>query len=204
MMSTKFLRRYAYAIIVLLVLGTWYGPFLHQVAKPKLVRWEESVPRLQTGVTSAPQSGDAFSYPLLGLAEVPVLNKNLDPRSTQDWKTIGAALRQGVVLTDDTTPDDGITRFLLGHSSDIWPHRYAYVFAGMNSARVGDSFEVRLADVTYNYRVTQKMLVNPTDMDSFAQMEAREQGQDRIIIVTCWPLFTTQQRLVVVGERMET
>jgi LPXTG-site transpeptidase (sortase) family protein len=125
--------------------------------------------------------------------------------SIQDWQSIRADLRRGISVSYGTSTYDTAARvFITGHSSDTYPHRYASVFAGLNGAKVGDRCALTRQGHTYQYEVTDKRVVDPSDAAFFtpASLVKNPGEPQEVFLVTCWPVFTTKNRLVVVGHQI--
>lgn len=80
-------------------------------------------------------------------------------------------------------------------------HRYAKLppnkdtFFNLDKVKVGDRIEVVQQDQKYTYIVTDTKTVEKNDMSVL-----HDYSDYRITLITCSPLWTSQQRLVVVGK----
>lgn len=109
------------------------------------------------------------------------------------------ALENGVAqMKGSALPGKNGNSFIFGHSSyySDEPGAYKEVFAKLNELNPGDVFEVRTKQARYVYSITDKRIVMPNDVEVAAQNTALKQ----MTLMTCWPLGTTEKRLVVVGE----
>jgi len=81
-------------------------------------------------------------------------------------------------------------------------HRYLYVppkqntFYNLNKARAGDKLRIESKYGTVNYVVKELRVVN---RDELAILYTANRAQ--LTLVTCHPLWTSKQRLVVIAER---
>lgn len=195
------IRKVSFVLVGLFIL-VWvsgYAPFLGALTKPKLVSLAH-VPRADA-TTPQPQP-DSFLYPKLGISTPVQVSSGTSPLDYADWDKIRSALKEGVSLTfPEPRFTDASTIYITGHSSDIEPHAYAFVFAGLGQAAVGDTFSVWVEGKDYRYTVKEKHILAPTDVQGFARLEQAALGTQRALVVTCWPLLTSQKRLVLVAER---
>ena len=112
------------------------------------------------------------------------------------------ALEDGVAhLKGSASPGRNGNSFLFGHSSYFpdKPGNYKEVFINLNDLIPGDIFEIQTESGRYVYRITDKKVVEPNDVSVAAQNMSLKQ----MTLMTCWPIGTIEQRLVVVGELVE-
>jgi LPXTG-site transpeptidase (sortase) family protein len=209
---------------IFVLLTFWNASLIWNLSRPLIWPYVDGVSRSLGGSparSSAELSGkDRFVYERLGITAPLRVEAGRSPLTRQDWPVLLAGLRQGVVLTvpetqqvsDAPYPDRSEPTFVVGHSSDYFPHPYAAVFAGLIHARPGDTFSLERKGVVEVYTVTGKTIVEPTDAPAFtggsvqADVSDIASGQpastDAIRLVTCWPPLSTKKRLVVTGERL--
>lgn len=83
----------------------------------------------------------------------------------------------------------------------IIAHRFLYLpprtdtFFSLDKVQVGDRITITQKDGIYNYTVIQTKVVEKTDRTVLAPT-----SDYRITLITCTPLWTSNQRLVVVGK----
>ena len=99
----------------------------------------------------------------------------------------------GWVFPSDSTPDKGGNTVIFGHRFRYLPPISNTLYS-LDKVQLGDQFSIIWKGVTYHYKVTEKKVVDPTDLSVLDQSRSSE-----VTIVTCWPLFSSKQRLVVVG-----
>jgi LPXTG-site transpeptidase (sortase) family protein len=143
-----------------------------------------------------------FAYPALGISAPLKRWGATSPMDIKEWEKLRTSLREGVSLTHtqerfSTTP----LAYIIGHSSDYYPHTYAYIFAGLNKSKRNDTFTVNLDTQSYTYNVVDQQILDPNNLEAFNNLAPKDSTVQRVVLVTCWPRFTTQKRLVVVGER---
>ncbi|HEY1074397.1 MAG TPA: sortase [Patescibacteria group bacterium] len=191
--------------LALLSLSVWAYPFLSATLRPHLI---ETVPSVVLAPAVSKVSATSVSQvviPDLGLTAPVTFLPHIDPLEVQDWNAIQPVLRDGVALTTtDESFDSAASSFLIGHSSDYVPNKYSFIFAGLNALKVGDVVSLTLKGKTYEQTVVEKKILSPDDSEAFADLMTPVIGKQRLFLVTCWPVFTTKQRLVVITERTHT
>lgn len=100
-------------------------------------------------------------------------------------------------LPETSTPDKGSNTAITGHR---WLYRppSEKTFYLLDKLEKDDVFFVYWEGKRYNYRVISKTIVAPT------AIEVLEATDNSIVtLLTCHPLFSTKQRLIVQGELYE-
>ncbi len=193
-------RRLGVAFLLpLIVLSVWYLPLLVSLIKPSL---NHKNPQISVeGKDSKKVETNTFYYPRLNI-QAPITNDpKTSPLNVQQWSSIREALKNGVSLAYNSTDFQKTSlAFITGHSSDLKPSRFSSVFAGLGQAQIGDSFDVVLND-SYHYIVVDKKIISPTNEQAFLNLQSKDLNIQRVVLVTCWPLLTTRNRLVIIGER---
>ncbi len=183
----------------LIILAIWYYDLVVNVIKPDLVPFSTAA----RATASTPDLADnSFSYPMLGITAPLTVSAQTSPMRTSDWNKIADALGKGVSLAYDQ-PDFGQARlaFITGHSSSLKPQPYGSVFAGLGQAEKGDMFRFRSQGQTYTYKVIDKKVLDPRDLNGFTSFAPAVGQPQRVALVACWPVLTTSKRIVIVGER---
>ena len=91
-----------------------------------------------------------------------------------------------------------------GGNSVIFGHRFRYLppisntFYNLDKVEIGDEFVFVWNGKEYKYKVSDKKIIEPTDLSVIQPTK-----DSRITLITCAPLFSTKQRLVVVGTLIE-
>lgn len=112
------------------------------------------------------------------------------------------ALESGVAhLKGSALPGSSGNVFIFGHSSYYAnkPGNYKQVFAKLNDLGIGDLITIRSQSVSYVYKISNKRTVKASDVSVADQNFALKQ----ITLMTCWPIGSTAERLVAVGELVE-
>lgn len=188
-------------IVALGALLLWALPVLQSSVRPILIAknvYPISRDIQQRGIDG---SVEAIVYDRLGIAAPLIRQLEANPFAYADWSSLRTALRKGVSITVSPFEGDKNTYYVIGHSSDVVPHQYSAVFASLKQASVHDTFKLTIDGQDIEYSVVESKVISPTDTRAFASLSNTDPQKERVVLVTCWPLFTTQDRLVVVGER---
>lgn len=95
----------------------------------------------------------------------------------------------------------GTSRPNQGSNTVIFGHRFRYLppnnttFYKLDKLAVGDAFSVTWGGKTYRYTVAETKIIQPNDFSVVQETE-----KSTVTLITCSPLFSTKERLVVVGE----
>jgi len=105
-----------------------------------------------------------------------------------------ALLKGAWRIPDTSTPDAGGNTVITGHRFRFLPPNNT-TFYLLDKIGVGDKIKVVWNEKEYHYQVVETKIVNPDQAEIMASTE-----DTTITLYTCTPLFTTQQRLVVIGK----
>ena len=84
----------------------------------------------------------------------------------------------------------------------IFGHRFRYLppitntFYSLDKVVVGDTFIVSWQGNVYTYKIKEIKVIDPTDFSILHQSLSKNE----MTLITCTPLWTTKQRLAVIGE----
>lgn len=92
--------------------------------------------------------------------------------------------------------------FIFGHSSNYpWVQsKYNDVFALLDTLENGDEIIVYYNQKKFVYKVTDRAKVKPGDTKTLL---SRDPKKKEISLMTCWPIGTTLERLIIFGEMVE-
>lgn len=177
-----------------LLLAPRYRPAAEAALKPGFSTSPARIPSL-------PEAGDiALTEEYGNWIRIPALSLNLPlaAASSMENTDILRALQIGVVrYPNGVEPGQPGVVAIAGHSTgEPWKGRYRFAFLHARKLRPRDIIEVDHAGTRYTYVVTGQRMVNPKETP-FLESAAET---SRISIITCWPLWTTKQRLVVDAE----
>lgn len=124
-----------------------------------------------------------IAIPSIGLNESINEGSSLTAADTGPWR-----------LPQTSTPPEGSNTVIAGHrfsySQDI-----AKPFYSLDKVKIGDQIIVYWQKQIYKYKVTEKLVVTPS------QTSVQNATADsRLTLYTCTPLWTAQNRLVIVAE----
>jgi sortase A len=93
------------------------------------------------------------------------------------------------------------TSFIFGHSSNFPWIKWDYndVFATLDNVSYWDDIIVYYWQKKYKYKVREKKVITPWDVSVLW----RNKDISEITLMTCWPVWTTLNRLIVVWDLVE-
>lgn len=142
-----------------------------------------------------PQNNDfKIMVPKIGLESNVVLNVDISNEAEYRSKLqAGVAHAKGSYLPDE----DGVT-FLFSHSTNSLEYilKYNAKFFELNNLESGDEIDLTFRGVKYKYVVKDKRIIAPTDFASITQ------SPYKLVLLTCWPLGTNWQRLIVYADKV--
>ncbi|MFH1769600.1 MAG: sortase [Parcubacteria group bacterium] len=104
----------------------------------------------------------------------------------------------GWVFPGTSTPDKGANSVIFGHRFKYRPP-LSNTFYNLDKVINGDRITITWAGEMYEYEISEIKIIEPTDLSILDSTK-----KDQITLVTCAPLFSTAQRLVVIAERIQT
>ena len=122
--------------------------------------------------------------------------------ATMDDQDVLPALQGGVVrYPNGVEPGTPGVVVIAGHSTgEPWKGPYRFAFLNARKLRPGDVIHLDHERTRYTYRVNGQRMVNPRVMPYLDTAAA----SPRLALITCWPLWTTDQRLIVDAELVRT
>ena len=136
--------------------------------------------------------------PRLG-KNIPLLDVNHDKQASfaelQD--VFMEELKGGVVRYPGTAlPGQEGNLFIFGHSSNYpWVKSdYNDVFALLDTLQDGDEVIVYYNQKKYLYKITDRAIVKPGDVKV---LNSRDPSKKEISLMTCWPIGTTLERMII-------
>lgn len=125
--------------------------------------------------------------------------------TTPDQASQMSAMERGVawfgIPGANSRPGQVGNTVLSGHSSnDLFdPGDYKFIFARLEQLVQGDTFYVNYQGTRYVYSITKKEVVKPTDVHKLIY---DTEGKPVMTLITCVPLGTAQNRLLVTAEQI--
>lgn len=111
-------------------------------------------------------------------------------------------LENGVVrYPSSVKPGEDGNTFIFGHSSNFpWiKWNYNEVFALLDKVSYGDEVIIYYEQKKYVYRILEKKVIDPKNVGVINKHSLTPQ----LTLMTCWPIGTTLNRLIVSGELIE-
>jgi len=89
---------------------------------------------------------------------------------------------------------------VMGHSAgDIYSsNQYKFIFSGLERLEVGDIMYVHYNSVRYTYKMVGSEIIWPTEVSKLVI----NTDKPVMTLVTCWPLGTSRQRLLISAEQI--
>lgn len=109
-------------------------------------------------------------------------------------------LQDGVAQYQGTAhPGEQGNIVITGHSSYyIWaPGSYKSVFALLSQLSAGDKIYIQYNQAQFAYVVTNKKVVDPDDLSAL-----EETSDQQLTLITCVPIGTTLQRLIITAKQV--
>ncbi|MBB1564824.1 sortase [Candidatus Gracilibacteria bacterium] len=111
-------------------------------------------------------------------------------------------LENGVVrYPGSAIPGEKGNTFVFGHSSNFpWINGdYNEVFSNLNFLEKGDEIIIYYGQKKFRYIINEKRVISAGDVSILK----RDNSKKELSVMTCWPIGTAAQRLVVIGELVE-
>lgn len=121
---------------------------------------------------------------------IPKLNLNATIVQGVDWE----ALKQGVgQVMNGVNPSDDTGNVAFAAHNDV----YGKLFEHLDQLEPGDTFQIQTRTNVYTYTITEKRIVEPTDV---SVLENR-QGATATLI-SCYPYQVNTQRIIIFADRI--
>lgn len=162
---------------------------------------QESDKNLNTNTQVKDKQSTTVSYNLF-ISKISVsapISISIDGNNKDEYNK---ALENGVAhLKGSAMPGKNGNVFIFGHSSfgTDKPGNYKEIFAKLNDLNLGEIIEVQSPELNYKYKISDKKVVATNDVTVAKQNMAIKQ----ITLMTCWPIGSAKERLVIIGELIE-
>ncbi len=179
--------------------GLWHWPTVVSVSKPMLISIN---PGFAEAIRESYSASDNFIlYPSLGISVPMTETPDTSPLRVSDWGALEEALRKGVNLSYEGDSFDKTNfAYVTGHSSESRPNPYSSAFAALGQAKIGDELAMVHKGKVSKFVVVSTQVVNPQNIEAFSKQSLHPGDTPSLALVTCWPVFTTRERLVVIAE----
>lgn len=129
---------------------------------------------------------------------------DLNVSNTSNEGLVETKLQSGVVhypiVGAEAVPGQVGNVVLLGHSAnDVFvPGDYKFIFLRLEQLQKGDQFYLNYQSKRYTYVVSEKRVISPNQVSQLAI----NNGKPLATLVTCVPVGTSQNRLMVIAEQV--
>jgi len=125
-----------------------------------------------------------------GLLEAPTIDLSVAIVDYIEYKDLETAVSR---MTTSANLGQPGTTVIVGHRTG-----FGQPFLDLDQLKIDDQITITLRDGTkYRYAVAVQKIVSPTtDLSEFDQVA----GNSKLILVTCNPKFTTDERLIIVAK----
>lgn len=165
-------------------------------------------------VPSSTEKSDAYTNPTASVAigenpQLVIPSINVDAPvdytlNTLDEPVVQARLKNGVVHYPipgaSAMPGEIGNTVVMGHSSnDVFDDgNYKFIFLHLDRLQKGDQFHLDYNKTRYTYLVTEKKVINPDQVSTLIL----NNNKPMATLITCTPVGTSHQRLLVFGEQV--
>ena len=149
----------------------------------------------QRGITSIPNNNFSLIIPKININTEVIPSVNLaDKNATQK------ALKSSVIQAkSSSSPGQPGTTYIFGHSTNSpWNIKlYNAIFYSLKDIEKGNEIVVIYKGKPFIYQVEEKKIVSAGDF----QYLTNPLGEEKLVLLTCWPPGTTWKRLLVIAIR---
>lgn len=165
-------------------------------------------------VPSSTEKSDAYTNPTASVTigadprlVIPSINVDAPvdyTLNTLDEPVVQSRLKNGVVHYPipgaNAMPGEIGNTVVMGHSSnDVFDDgNYKFIFLHLDRLQKGDQFHLDRNGKRYTYLVTEKKIINPDQVSTLIL----NNNKPMATLITCTPVGTSQQRLLVFGEQI--
>lgn len=137
-------------------------------------------------------NGDGIHIPAIDVNVPLVMSPSITDKDVLATLNKGAALYPNGVL-----PGHLGNTFISAHSTgEPWRGPYRFAFLRINELAPGNLMHIDYEGVRYTFRLTRKDIVTPST--DFRVISSRP--VPTVTLMACWPLWTTQKRMLLTGE----
>jgi len=184
----------AVGLIVYLLLLPFYPALKYKVVYEKWGQLEQAKDKaaVEEYVGQLPVAADAVQGNRLIIPKIGVLAPIIESRSA-DYGLSKGAWR----VPETSTPDKGGNTVITGHRFKyLPPHNLTFYL--FHKLEKGDVFTIIWNDQEYYYRIREVKIVDDTDLSVLDPSDT-----PIVTMFTCHPIYSTEQRLVVIGELID-
>ncbi len=209
-------------VLILLTITALYWQTIVNEINYRLIQKNKPAPAVETSTPNGLFAGNQTSYQAQDShlsADQPIIpqdnrlviskigvNAPIVDIPTYNDADVLKSIQQGAGRYADTgIPGQPGNVVLTGHSSYWWwdPGKYKFIFQHLEDLQVGDIITIYYNQVKYDYKVSNKQVVKPSGPHVDAIFDqAAYQDNPILRILTCTPVGTALNRLVVTAEQI--
>ena len=187
-----------FIIIFVIVFTTFNGRSFYDQIK---YTFRIGIERIDKFMATLP-IGENKIYNVADSIVIPKINVNAPivfPEGADDKQVFAELVNGAVHYPASVKPGEAGSSIILGHSSAYpwYQGLYGSVFSLLNRLDEGDEVIVFYKKHKYTYKITHKQVVNKN------ALVAEQSDQPQIVLLSCWPVGTTWNRMMITGELME-
>ncbi len=157
---------------------------------PEPVPARELYPAL-SGLTQE-EEGNFIRIPAIGVNVPLVMSDSMNDSDILATLAYGAAL-----YPNGIEPGHLGNTFIAAHSTgEPWKGKYRFAFLKLNDLEPGNVIHLDYNGTRYTYEITEKEIVKPSPSLTIAS----DRPVPTVTLMACWPLWTTNQRILIKGE----
>jgi len=150
----------------------------------------------QKNIFSVPDKNFSIIIPQLGINAKVVAAVDLS-----DEEAMQKALKEGVIQAQGgASPGQGGTTYIFGHSTDSPLHIELYnaIFYPLKDIKENEEVIVIYKGRPYTYKVEEKKIIAADNIQYLTNFS----GEEKLVLLTCWPPGTTIKRLLIIATRI--
>jgi LPXTG-site transpeptidase (sortase) family protein len=159
-----------------------------------LKNYTEQKTQIATQSVAGSTSGFVATENRLEIPKLNLIGNILYPHNEAE---VAASLDSGVVhLPQSARPGEPGSSILTAHSSSLKKGYYSSIFSNLNKLENGDIIILYKNSDIIVYKVYDKDVIKP-------RLEnLKKEKRERLILITCWPIGTTENRLAIYAEKL--
>lgn len=128
-----------------------------------------------------------------GVLEIPIID--LETPIVEGVSAEQLRIAVGHLPESGELGESGQNFVVAGHRSSI----FGQFFNRLDELEVGDRFSIRTHRQIFTYKIINKQIVDPHELDAIKPVE----GQKRVTLLTCHPAHSSSHRLLIIGNQQE-
>src|SRR3989344_32807 len=200
-MRSKLLVKMGFFLVIIGIAGIafpfTYGYFTGDIYFLQEVAPNQPEPALSGQSIRAENEASSTPTPDYNLSNIK--NRLIIPKAKVDMPIFlddssSVLLKGGWLFPRTSQPDKGGNSVIFGHRFRYLPP-ISNTFYYLDKLEIGDEFIFIWQGKEYKYKMIEKKVIEPTDLSVIGPTQ-----DSRLTLITCAPLFSSKQRLVIVGS----